>query len=68
MVPGDRGAQRPRQRFHLDVFVPRDHAEARIAAAVAAGGTVVSENDGYTILADRDGNRACVNLMSPLAE
>jgi 4a-hydroxytetrahydrobiopterin dehydratase len=58
----------PRQRFHLDVFVPRDHAEARIAAAVAAGGTVVSENDGYTILADRDGNQACVNLSSPPAE
>lgn len=58
----------PRQRFHLDVFVPRDHAEARIAAAVAAGGVVVSEEDGYTILADRDGNRACVNLSSPLPE
>jgi 4a-hydroxytetrahydrobiopterin dehydratase len=56
----------PRQRFHWDVFVPRDLAEERIARAVAAGGTVVSENDGYTVLADRDGNQACVNLSSPL--
>lgn len=52
----------PRQRFHLDVFVPREHADARIAAAVAAGGEVVSEEDGFTILADPDGNKACVNL------
>ena len=54
----------PRQRFHLDVFVPREHAEARIAAAVAAGGVVVSEEDGFTILADADGNKACVNLSA----
>ncbi len=52
----------PRQRFHLDVFVPREHAEARIAAAVEAGGVVVSEEDGFTILADADGNKACVSL------
>ena len=52
----------PRQRFHLDVFVPREHAQRRIAAALDAGGVVVSEEDGFTILADPDGNRACVNL------
>ena len=52
----------PRQRFHLDVFVPREHAEGRIAAALAAGGAVVSEEEGFTILEDPDGNKACVNL------
>jgi 4a-hydroxytetrahydrobiopterin dehydratase len=52
----------PRQRFHLDVFVPGEHAQQRIAAALDAGGVVVSEEDGFTILADPDGNRACVNL------
>ena len=52
----------PRQRFHLDVFVPREHAQQRIAAALDAGGVVVSEEDGFTILADPDGNKACVNL------
>lgn len=52
----------PRQRFHLDVWLPHDAAEARIAAAVAAGGTVVddAEAPSFTVLADTDGNRACV--------
>jgi 4a-hydroxytetrahydrobiopterin dehydratase len=54
----------PRQRFHLDVFVPREHAETCIQAALAAGGTLVSEEDGFTILADADGNKACVNLQA----
>ncbi len=52
----------PRQRFHLDVFVPVEHAQQRIAAALDAGGVVVSEEDGFTILADPDGNKACVSL------
>ncbi|TKV25926.1 4a-hydroxytetrahydrobiopterin dehydratase [Arthrobacter sp. NamB2] len=52
----------PRQRFHLDVWVPHDAAEARIAAAVAAGGTVVdaAQAPAFTVLADPEGNRACV--------
>ncbi len=52
----------PRQRFHLDVWVPHDRAEVRIAAAVAAGGVVVddSEAPSFVVLADPDGNRACV--------
>ncbi len=52
----------PRQRFHLDVFVPSEHAQQRISAALDAGGVLVSEEDGFTILADPDGNKACVNL------
>ena len=37
-------------------------ADARIAAAVAAGGTVVddSEAPSFTVLADPDGNKVCV--------
>jgi 4a-hydroxytetrahydrobiopterin dehydratase len=52
----------PRQRFHLDVWLPHDAAEARIAGAVAAGGTVVDDGQApsFTVLADSDGNRACV--------
>jgi 4a-hydroxytetrahydrobiopterin dehydratase len=52
----------PRQRFHLDVWVPHDAAEARIAAAVAAGGAVVDDSQApsFTVLADGEGNRACV--------
>jgi 4a-hydroxytetrahydrobiopterin dehydratase len=51
-----------RQRFHLDVSVPHDVAEARVAAAVAAGGRLVSDEfaRSWWILADADGNEACV--------
>lgn len=52
----------PRQRFHLDLWVPHDAADARIAAAVAAGGRVVDDAraPAFTVLADPEGNRACV--------
>jgi 4a-hydroxytetrahydrobiopterin dehydratase len=51
-----------RQRFHIDVSVPDDVAEQRIAAALAAGGTLVSDEfaRSWWILADADGNEACV--------
>ena len=52
----------PRQRWHLDVWVAPEVADARIAAAVAAGGVVVdaSEAPSFTVLADPDGNKACI--------
>lgn len=52
----------PRQRFHVDLWVPHDVAEARIGAAVAAGGSVVDDraSPAFTVLADPDGNKACV--------
>jgi 4a-hydroxytetrahydrobiopterin dehydratase len=34
----------PRQRFHIDVQVPYDVAEQRIAAAVAAGAVIVDDS------------------------
>ena len=47
-----------RNRIHIDVGVPHDQAEARVAAALAAGGTLV--NDSYApmwwTLADPEGN------------
>jgi 4a-hydroxytetrahydrobiopterin dehydratase len=36
-------ARSQRNRMHLDVAVPHDQAEARIAAALAAGGHLVSD-------------------------
>lgn len=47
------------QRFHLEVYVAPEVVEQRIAAVVAAGGTVVDDSDapGLTVVADRDGNR-----------
>jgi 4a-hydroxytetrahydrobiopterin dehydratase len=52
----------PRQRFHLDLWLPHDIAEERIAAAVAAGGTVVDNDNApsFVVLADPEGNRSCV--------
>lgn len=52
----------PRQRFHLDISVPHDVAQARIAAALDAGGTLVSDSEApsFTVLADADGNKVCV--------
>jgi len=51
-----------RNRFHIDVSVPHDAAEQRIAAALAAGGTLVSDRRAraFWILADADGNEACI--------
>jgi 4a-hydroxytetrahydrobiopterin dehydratase len=56
-------APRPqRNRIHLDVTVPHDVAEQRIAAAIAAGGHLVSDARAraFWILADPEGNEACV--------
>jgi 4a-hydroxytetrahydrobiopterin dehydratase len=56
-------APRPqRNRLHLDVAVPHDQAEARVAAALAAGGHLVSDEHApkWWTLADAEGNEACV--------
>jgi len=51
-----------RNRIHLDVWVPFEQAEARVEAALAAGGKLVSDEHapGWWILADPEGNEACV--------
>lgn len=56
------GHPTPRQRFHIDLWVPHDVAEQRIAAAVAAGGRVVDSANApsFVVLADQEGNRVCV--------
>ena len=48
----------PRQRIHVEVYVAPEVAEQRIAAAVAAGGTVVDDSNSpsLTVIADQDGN------------
>jgi 4a-hydroxytetrahydrobiopterin dehydratase len=58
----------PRQRFHVEVYVAPEVAEQRIAAAVAAGGTVVDDSNApsLTVIADQDGNRGvlCVDTSA----
>jgi 4a-hydroxytetrahydrobiopterin dehydratase len=56
-------APRPqRNRIHIDVYVPHDQAEARIAAALAAGGHLVSDANApeWWTLADAEGNEVDV--------
>jgi 4a-hydroxytetrahydrobiopterin dehydratase len=56
-------APRPhRNRIHIDVYVPHDQAETRVAAALAAGGHVVSDENapGWWTLADAEGNEVDV--------
>ncbi len=55
-------ARPQRNRIHLDVTVPHDEAEARIAAALAAGGHMVSDASAraFWVLADAEGNEACI--------
>jgi 4a-hydroxytetrahydrobiopterin dehydratase len=51
-----------RNNIHLDVSVTHDVAEARVAAAIAAGGTLLSDTraPAFWVLADVEGNEACV--------
>jgi 4a-hydroxytetrahydrobiopterin dehydratase len=51
-----------RHAMHLDVSVAREQVEARLQAAVAAGGRIVdaSHAPSHWTLADRAGNRVCV--------
>ena len=48
-----------RNRIHVDVWVPHDQAEARVQAALAAGGKLLrDEGPTWWTLADPEGNEA----------
>jgi 4a-hydroxytetrahydrobiopterin dehydratase len=51
-----------RQRWHLDVSVPHDVAQARLQAVLDAGGTLVDDEraPAFWVVADPDGNRSCI--------
>ncbi len=57
-----------RQPFHIEVYVAPDVVEQRIAAVLAAGGTVVDDSNSpsLTVIADQDGNRGvlCVDVSA----
>jgi 4a-hydroxytetrahydrobiopterin dehydratase len=55
-------ARPQRNRIHLDVSVPHDEAEARLTAALAAGGRLAYDEEApaFWVLADAEGNEACV--------
>ena len=52
----------PHQRWHLDLRVPPEVVHDRIEAALAAGGTLVSDAQAprFWVLADAQGNKICL--------
>jgi 4a-hydroxytetrahydrobiopterin dehydratase len=59
-----------RHAMHVDVSVAREHIEARLEAALAAGGRIVDESSapGSWILSDRAGNKVCIAAWPDGAE
>jgi 4a-hydroxytetrahydrobiopterin dehydratase len=56
------GPRPQRNRIHVDVWVAQDQAETRVAAALAAGGHLVSDEfaPAWWTLADEEGNEVDV--------
>jgi 4a-hydroxytetrahydrobiopterin dehydratase len=56
------GMRPQRNRMHLDICVPPETAEARIAAAIGAGGRLSNDSfaRAFWVLADPEGNEVCV--------
>ncbi len=51
-----------RNRIHLDAIVAHDEAQARVRAALDAGGVLVSDAEAkaFWVLADAEGNEICI--------
>jgi 4a-hydroxytetrahydrobiopterin dehydratase len=49
-----------RHAMHVDVSVSREQSQGRLAAALAAGGRIVAQEEQAWILSDRAGNRVCI--------
>ena len=54
----DQARRKQRNRIHVDAYVPHDQAQARIDTALAAGGSIVYDDDApeWWTLADPEGN------------
>ncbi|MBF0672880.1 MAG: 4a-hydroxytetrahydrobiopterin dehydratase [Salinibacterium sp.] len=59
-------ARTERNRLHMDVYVPAEHAEERLAATLEAGGTLVTDEfaPDWWVVADAEGNEACICTSS----
>ena len=53
-----------RNRTHIDVYLPHDQVDQRIAAALAVGGHIVSEENAlrWWTLADTEGNEVDLSI------
>lgn len=56
----DTDRRRQRNRIHLELAVPSDHAQARVGAAVAVGGRVLDESGDRRRIADPEGNELVI--------
>ena len=56
------GSEEPRQRWHPDLWVDPARVQPLIDAAIAAGGTLVSDEAAprFWVLADAEGNKVCL--------
>ncbi|MGW0228057.1 VOC family protein [Actinopolymorpha singaporensis] len=65
MPATEEARRRQRNRLHIDVYVPDDQAQARIDAAVAAGGRIVYDDEApeWWTLADAEGNEVDIAVM-----
>ena len=56
------GSEEPRQRWHPDVWIDPAEVQDRIDAALAAGGTLVSDAEApaFWVLSDPQGNKVCL--------
>ncbi|MBM9463972.1 4a-hydroxytetrahydrobiopterin dehydratase [Aeromicrobium sp. YIM 150415] len=56
-----------RNRLHLDILVPVDAAEQRVAEVIEAGGTLLTDRfaPSWWVLADAEGNEACICTEMP---
>jgi Glyoxalase-like domain len=53
------------QQPDIDAWVPKEDVEARVAAALAAGGHLVGDHaPTWWVLADAEGNEACVTSIA----
>lgn len=57
----DTGRRRQRNRLQLELAVPQDVAQARVAAAVAAGGRLLDESADRWRVSDPEGNELVVS-------
>jgi Glyoxalase-like domain len=64
MDASEEDRRRQRNRIHFDLVVPSDQAQARIDAAVATGGRIVTKTADRHTLADPEGNE--VTILAPL--
>ncbi|MET9020061.1 VOC family protein [Actinopolymorpha sp. NPDC004070] len=65
MSASEEARRAQRNRIHIDVYVPDDQAQARIDAALAAGGRVVYDDEApeWWTLADPEGNEVDIAVV-----